>query len=468
MFVVPSLAETIDELVRDFQNRFPGATVAKKTENWIRLATVGVATTMLHRHIQQVDKDLWPDTATGEPLDRHAEVRGLQRREATISQKASALRVTGAAGTSYAIGDELTNPAGLRFQVNENLTLGVSETADLDIASIDTGSATRLKAGEILTFSSAPAGSDPKAELVLDIDEGGADREDDGQLQTRILDRIAQPGMGGNSNDYRQWAKEVAGIFEAYVWPGRGGLGSVHLAATHNGTGEQRLLSAGEISDLQDYLDTKRPVSVADFLVLTIVAATYDLDIELEADTDPAFQWDWDDSLGWTVAAWNAGTRTMQLSANRPADMQVGDRIVYARTTGTLNSGKPYTIESFGASADEIILAGDQELTDLPPVVGNPVYGSGPLDAPVRANVQAYLDQLGPQRYDTFDGSSDYSAGGTYWDGVLRATRIQAAAQEVDGVVDSTVAGANQVPENVAPATTVEMAVVRQMLIRRM
>ena len=50
--------------------------------------------------------------------------------------------------------------------------------------------------------------------------------------------------MGGNTNDYRQWAKQLAGIDEAYVWPLRGGLGSVHIAALHTGNVQRVVLNS--------------------------------------------------------------------------------------------------------------------------------------------------------------------------------------------------------------------------------
>jgi uncharacterized phage protein gp47/JayE len=471
-FKLPSLRELIDDVVRDFSNKFPGANVAKKSDNWLRAAVKATAVALVLRRLRVIERDLWPDTASGDELERHAAIRGITRRPATPAKKANAGRLVGTATSAFTAGAQLTHASGLRFQLNESGAIPGGGFIDVDILAIDVGSATRLSAGEVLTFVSPPAGINAQVALVLSLDEDGADEETDGELQTRILDKIAQPGMGGNANDYRQWAKEVTGIFEAYVWPNRGGLGSVHIAAVHPGSGAARILSAGEVTALQTYLDGKRPVGMADCKVLTVVEQKQQIDLRVTVDSDPQFAWDWVDNGAWTVASWTGGTRTLQLSANRPADMQVGDRLTYKRTTGTLNSGKQHVIEAFGSNPDEVVLKDDPELAATPPVAGNPVYAGGAIVDPIREKGQALIDALGPGRPDTWPyvgTRPDYSVGGTYWDGTLRPSRLQAAAAKVDGAVDTIVVApaANVEATNLAPANTVNLITVDQFIVRQ-
>ena len=46
----------------------------------------------------------------------------------------------------------------------------------------------------------------------------GTDEESDESLLERLLERVRHPTGSGNKNDYRQWAKEVAGVVDAVIF----------------------------------------------------------------------------------------------------------------------------------------------------------------------------------------------------------------------------------------------------------
>lgn len=467
-FTLPSFIETLADLVADFQNRFPQANVSKLSGHWKRLAVFAGGVAMLHRHIQVVARDVMPDTASAAQLDRHGSIYGVARRAATGASKATALRITGTLAAAYTAGDQLTTVDGLIFALAASGAIPAALFVDVDVVAVSTGAATRKSAGTVMTFTSPGAGIDDTATLQLDMDEGGTDLELDGAYRVRILDTIAQPVMGGNANDYRQWAKEVAGIEEAYVWPLRGGLGSVHLAALHTGTGAQRVLSAGERTDLKAYIDALRPVGYEDFEVLTTTEQATDVEILVEPEEDTAYEFDWNDETPLVVNAWTAGTRTLQFTTARPADMKVGDRIAYKRLTATVNDGHEHVVEAL-SSTDAVILRADAELDTSPPVVGNAVYSGGPLVSVVRDAIVAHMDLLGPGRGDTLDPAQDFSSGSSYWEGTLRTSKLHNLAQKQRGVLDTELVTpvANVVPANEAPSLSVAFLSPRQVIVRR-
>jgi uncharacterized phage protein gp47/JayE len=468
-FNLPSFSQVLADLVADFQNRFPSANVSKLSGHWKRLAVFAGGVALLDRHLQVVARDVMPDTAAGAQLDRHGSIYGVTRRAATSASKAGALRLTGTAASAFSVGVLLTTTDGLAFELNETGVLPGTGFRDVAVIAVSTGAATRKSAGTVMTFTSPPSGIDSTAVLQLDMDVDGSDLESDGAYRVRILDTIAQPGMGGNANDYRQWAKQLAGIDEAYVWPLRGGLGSVHLAALHTGTGAQRILSGAEITALKAYIDTVRPVGYADFAVLATTAAPTDVEIVVEPEDDPAYEFDWVDSVPLVVSTWTGATRTLVFTTPRPSDMLVGDRLVVKRITATVNDGHEYIIESL-SSTNAVVLKDDAELATSPPVATNSVYSGGPLVAPVRAAILAHMNLLGPGRGDTLDATKDYSAGSSYWESTLRVSKVRTLAQKQKGVLDTDLLNPtfNILADNQAPALTAAFLSPRQVLVRRM
>jgi hypothetical protein len=375
-----------------------------------------------------------PDTASGEFLDRWGAIRGVTRKAATPSRKSSALRVFGTVGATVATGDALTHDAtGLQFQVNEDETIPAAGYVDVDVVAVDVGRQTQLSAGETLRFDDPPTNVNEEAVLQLDIDEDGDDAESDASYRTRILDRFANPPLGGAQNDYVQWALEVTGIASAYAYPGRAGRNSVDVAALHSGSGSSRLLSAGEITDLLEYLDTKKPAGV-DLRVLTVATQEQNIIVRVKPNGDPQYEFDWDDSVSTTVNTWSSSTRTLTFNAARPASMKAGDRLTLTPNTAG-GDGIQHTIESL-VSTNAVIL---ETVPALAPSNSWAVYSGGPLVDPIRDAIIEHVDSLGTSNTD----ANPYGS----WEANLRPENLSKICQSVTGVKRSAV---------INPSATVE------------
>lgn len=461
MFEVLTLDEITDALVAAYKNRFPTHDVSKLSDNWKRQRVTALAAFMNQAHIQSVGDDMLPDLASGTALDRWATLVNLTRKAATSAYKADSLRLRGTAASTFTSGDELTHSDGTSYMLNESGSIPAAGFIDVDVIAIDTGSVTRKTAGEVLTFVSAPSGIQSTAEIQLDLDEGGDDEELDGALRDRVLAKIAQPGMGGNANDYEQWALEEEGVAEAYVYPIRQGLGTVDVAVLRSGTGDDRLFGTSELTDVETAMDAKRPVAIADFRVIEVIADPRDIEVTLEQEEEAQYNRDWDDTTPLVVATWTAGTRALVFTLDRPDDMLVGDRLIYK---GAANAGFELEIESLSSTNAVILKAptSSVQAADLaanPPASPNNVYSGGPIIEPVRAAIQSYVDNLGPARGTTAQGN---------WDDVLRTIRLRAACIEPDGVLEGTVVApvANVTPDANEPNSTIDLITLRQLFVR--
>lgn len=459
MFAIPTLDELHQMLLASYGNALDGSDLSKTSDNWKRLRTNALGVTSLHAHLKVVFRDLLPDTCAPDLLPRWGAILKLPATVATAAQKADALRVVGTAGSTTSLGDLLTAADGTRFQVNETATIGVGATfVDVDVLSVDVGAVCRKPKGEILTFVAPASGINAAAELQLDIDEGGADNEAPAAYRARILDRLAQQAMGGNQEDYREWAMQVAGVGSAYVYPRRQGFGTVDIAFLHGGSGATRCPTAPEIAIVFAYVDALRPVSVKDFRVLTVNPEIQDVEL-LITPIDKAHAFDWDDTVPPTVSAWNGTTRVLTFST-RPGDLALNDRIIYR---GVGNDSSELVVEALGPGANDVTVA---LLTTaqaaVPPAAGNQLYSGGPLVAPVRAYIQALFDALGPGR-----GTNPTQVAGV-WEDTLRQAALL-GVQKLDGVLDAVpvTPTVNVAGSNTPPLGSVGVLVGRQILVRR-
>ena len=228
--------------------------------------------------------------------------------------------------------------------------------------------------------------------------------------------------MGGNANDYEQWILESsASIATGYVWPNRNGNGSVDIAGLKAGRGSTRLLSAGERTALQAYVDAVRPVSTGTQRVLEVTAEEQDCEVTLVPESSAEFAQDWSASAPPVVDSWVSGTRTLTFAADRPPSMSAGDRLTVEGT-----SGVELVIESLSGT-DAVVLVDAKGQT---PTAASEVYSGGPLVTPVRDAILALFDSLGPRGNEFGTGK---------WVSTLYHSHLFETVQTSDGVLDSTI-----------------------------
>jgi uncharacterized phage protein gp47/JayE len=438
-FTLPTITETKDFLralglrllpTRDWSPRG----TAGKWSAWLAGAVVDVMAAL-----DAVRKDLNPLTAEGEALADWAHVKQVTRKSATPARKSDALEVTGTPASTVSIGDELVSAGGLRFQIAENETVPAAGVVNVDVVAISTGAQTRLPAGTVLTFVSPPTGIEEEARLVLDLDEDGVDEEPEGEWRNRVLAKYGDPPLGGAVADYEQWSLEVTGVASAYVYPIRGGLGTVDVAALHTGSGTARLLDTTERGELLDYLLTKAPAHLArdgNVRVLEVVEVEVDTEVTVTSNGEAQWARDWDDATPLVVSTWTLATRTLVFTTDRPDSMVPGHRILFKDATVTpADSGKQWVIESL-SSTNAVVL---EEAPDFTPAATDTVYSGGPLVDPVRDAILAHFDSLGPSNPDAVVYGP--------WEANVRPENLYRIAQDTDGVRKSVV---------IAPASTVE------------
>lgn len=258
-FVTPDYQAIRDAILRDIANQVPGANVAADGDYAIRANATGAAVEGLYQHQQWMIRQIFPDTADSDYLERHAGLRGLTRKLATTA--AGTITLSGTVGSAVPIGTEAKTVAGVAYLTTAADVIGAGGTVTIAAQAEVPGAAGNQAAATALTLTSAPTGVLSSATIATMT--GGTDVENDASLLARLLFILRNPPCGGATHDYYSWAMNVSGVTAAYVYNSRRGAGTVDVVIFTGGG----IPGAPLLASVQSYVDTQRPVT-ADFLAI--------------------------------------------------------------------------------------------------------------------------------------------------------------------------------------------------------
>ena len=243
-----------------------------------RLYALAAQVCALYIQADWVVRQAFPQTAEGEYLDRHAQLRGLERKPAVAAEG----RVRFTAGEASDAPQEIPQgtvcmTAGLvRFETVETAVLEAGAlSVDATVRALEPGRLGNVSARAIVSMAVAPFGisacSNPEPCA------GGADREADGELRARVLETFKRLPNGANSAFYQQGALSFDQVAAAAVIPRPRGVGSVDVVpATLAGLPSEELLE-----ELKAYFDRRREIAV-DLQVRAPETVTVDVAVEVE------------------------------------------------------------------------------------------------------------------------------------------------------------------------------------------
>lgn len=262
-FLTPDFQSVRDGILRDIVNQRADANVASDGDYAVRANAVGAAVEGLYQHQQWIVRQILPDTADTDNLERHANLRGLSRKAAAVAT--GTIVFSGTAGAAVPVGTEAKTSAGVAYLTTTAAVVGVGGTVAIAAQAALAGVAGNQAPATSLTLTAAPSGVLSTASIGSMT--GGSDAETDDSLLARLLFVLRNPPQGGAAHDYYSWAMSVDGVSAAYIYPLRRGLGKVDIVILATGG----LPDAALIAKVQAYIDTVRPV-LAGAMVLSPVA----------------------------------------------------------------------------------------------------------------------------------------------------------------------------------------------------
>ncbi len=254
--------KTIDEIYREMLACYGERTGMEPAEGCdlsARLYALAAQVYALYLQADWTTRQAFPQTAQGEYLDRHALLRGLERKQGTRAE--GTVRFT--AGEKAQA--ERTVPAGtvcmtaglVRFETTRAGTIPAGElAAEVPVRALVPGTVGNVAANSIVSMAVAPVGvsgctnPEPCA--------GGADQEGDDALRERVLDTFRRLPNGANAAFYQQGAMSFGQVAAAAVIPRPRGTGTVDVVvAAQAGVPGEELLR-----ELEDYFQARREIAV--------------------------------------------------------------------------------------------------------------------------------------------------------------------------------------------------------------
>lgn len=261
MFIVPTLEEIRASLLRDYQTYYPNADTSEDSDAYARASSLAACAEGIYAHQKWLIKQFFPDTADTEFLEKHAGLRGLRRRNATYAAGKGAT-ISGNPDAVISVGLQIKTEDGRFYETTESAVISGSGSAVVAVRSLDTGAVQNIKTATKGSFMAAPVGV--STDVVLNDVVGATNAESDSSLLERLLNKIRRPAAGGNKYDYKDWALEVDGVEQAYVYPLRRGLGTVDIAIT----ADNGVPSDDTVRRAQEYIDQERPVTAKESKVV--------------------------------------------------------------------------------------------------------------------------------------------------------------------------------------------------------
>lgn len=282
-FQRPTLTEIIDRDLADMSSRMIGSdgAVLRRSVLGVLARALAGASHELHGHLDWIARQVLPDAAEEEILERWANVWGIRRKAAEFA--VGSVTFEGFESAVIEADTLLQRQDGQQFATTAEVTMPAGGSIAAPVQAQIAGAAGNTIAGVSLKLLQPIAGVQGTALVAAGGLVNGSDTETPASLLARLLSRIQAPPHGGDATDYEQWAREVPGVTRAWCSPREMGAGTVTVRFVRDDD-VSIIPDTAEVAAVQDYIEGVRPVT-AELFVVAPVAKPLDMTIALDPNT---------------------------------------------------------------------------------------------------------------------------------------------------------------------------------------
>ena len=277
--------EAIYEALRAACEERCGCVIGDSCDMAVRLYAAAAQIQALEAQAEWVSRQSFPQTAEGEMLDRHAEMRGITRLGAERAAGVLRFSVSQAAASDLAIpaGSVCLTRSGEAFATTEEGVLKAGTlSVDVPAQAVEAGAAGNAAAGRIALMSPCPPGIERCTNPAAFA--GGREEEGDESLRERVLGSFRRLPNGANAAYYEAAALRHSGVAAVAVAGRARGTGTVNVyLASPAGVPSQALLAEVE-ADLAE----RREIAV-DVKVLAPATAAVNVAAAVEPEGERSF-----------------------------------------------------------------------------------------------------------------------------------------------------------------------------------
>lgn len=253
----------------------------------IRMAVLAKVAGDLYGEAEMLGQQIFPQTATAEALDRHAQTRGLMRKPAIAA--AGTLRF----GRETPAAGDIPVPAGtvcstrgeegIYFETTAEAAILSGETeTEIPARAVEAGRVGNVAAGSVCLMITAAPGvtwvGNPAAFT------GGVDAEEDTALRERLLHSYANISNGTNTAFYYDVAMGREGVRSVNVLPRKRGRGTVDVVICCGDSAAE----AATAAEIQEVLAEEKEINV-DVSVYPAIRDRHNLTVALAVKADADF-----------------------------------------------------------------------------------------------------------------------------------------------------------------------------------
>ena len=266
-----------------------GCKVEDVSEIGLRLRVLAGELYRLDTSLDWLERQAFPQTATGAQLDLHGAQRGVTRREA--------VKAKGVVSFSryLPLSFDLVVPKGtvcatsgepvVEYETTVEAVLEAGDlTIEVPVEAVVAGASGNAAAGYVTTLVNAPVGINYAANETAIT--GGKDPEEDEEYRQRILDVYGHSPNGANADYYRQVALRQEGVTLVQVVPQENGAGTVTLYLWGEGAAPSK-----EVLDaVKAELDLQREIGVT-VTVKAAQKAPLNVPVRIKVPAEVEFDW---------------------------------------------------------------------------------------------------------------------------------------------------------------------------------
>ncbi len=287
-FARPSLATLLQRCAAELAQRLGLGALLERGPLRVLSALIAGQSHAAHGFADWVSRQIIPDTADPENLERWADLWGVARKAAGPAD--GFVHFTGTNGTVIPPGLVVQRADGVQYQTTApgGISGGVANVAVEALVGGATGNA---DIGTPLQLVSPLAGLATNCTVADDGSgrgiTGGSDTESDADLRARLKQRVQNTPNGGSVADFERWALEVSGVTRAWVRREPNGPGSVGVWFVLDDDPISIIPATPKIDEVFAHIDPLRPAGMAadGLIVAAPVALPLDPNIQLTPST---------------------------------------------------------------------------------------------------------------------------------------------------------------------------------------